>query len=697
VARCRGSVRVAWAVWAALAAAMASGCGREGGVGSAEGGFLTTAQEIDFGKALLGQEVRRSLPVVSTGRVPVTVRVETSDPFRAQSSIAIPAGATVPLEITFVAGDGPAENTLQLSSGGKSYEVALRGRGVRPLDCRPSVPCRVARFDLESESCVESVAEESAACTPESRCLENGFCVNGTCLGMPRRCDDRNACTSDSCSPDVGCVHEDVSSKCPQPTNPCEVASCSPSEGCGTRSRGDFAVCGPVDCVRANLCVLGSCHELPTPEGFLCAPATPCQGEGHCTGGECVRPDAGTLKPEWSVALGTPSGPVTPEPARMATLSGNVFFPLCGLASQDGGCGLVSYTRNGFLRFERPVSPGDSMHGVSASGVVMSGGGDLLALATANGDVLWKLPLDGGEVASRGVAIASNGEIFAAASWADAGGGAGGVAPPAGAPASVLARIASDGGVLSIDEGRGAVVALDPSDAPVVLGPEGAVSFAVRVDGGFAWASFDAGSPEPRLSLGGGGQFALVGGRVAIPRDGRAPIALLADDSGEEPAGIDVLSRANVAYAFFRSCRAPAPTTCAPLERGVGVRAVALQGGAELWQATVLPSFAPGSVIEAALTGGPLAGGVLTLTEANLDGGIRSDVQLFFQGERAMLCQLDGTPRVHGAVFDQSALFVLVERAGEWRIEAFDLPGITLSTSGWSRPSGASAMRRERP
>src|SRR5919198_195178 len=385
---------------------MALSCAGGGGVSHVELGFRVTAQEIDFGKALVGEEVRRSIALVSTGRAAITVQVETADPFRASGAITVPAGATVPLEVAFVASDGASDGTLILSAAGLSSKVALRGRGVRPLGCNPSAPCRVARFDLQSESCVDV----------------------------------------------------DISSGCPQPAKPCEVATCAPSTGCGTRPMADLAVCGSVDCVTAHLCLAGACRGLPTPEGFLCAPATPCQGEGHCAAGQCVRPDAGTLRPDWGVALGTAPAAVSPEPGRISSLSGNVYFAFCGLASQDGGCGLVSYTRNGFLRFERPLSPGDVMHGVSPSGVLLSEGGALVARATANGDVRWSLPLDGGEVGPGGVAIGSNGEIAAAVSWADAGGGPVG-ALASGVPASVLARISCDGGGISAapgDAGAGA-------------------------------------------------------------------------------------------------------------------------------------------------------------------------------------------------------------------------------------------------
>jgi hypothetical protein len=686
--------------WACLAAVIAFGSACGGGVGSVKAGFRAAAQEIDFGTALLGEELRRSIALVSTGRAEVTVVAETSDPFRAPASITIPAGTTVELEVAFVAPDGVAQGTLRLSGPGESFEVSLRGRGVRPLECLPSAPCRVTRFDLQSESCVESMADDGAACTPQSRCLENGVCRAGTCDGTPRSCDDGNECTDDSCSLAVGCVHVDRSSECPAPENRCEVATCNPSTGrCEPRPRPDGSVCDAVDCVTANLCVSGVCLPLPTPEGFLCAPATPCQGEGHCTSGQCVRPDAGTLSPEWSIVLGAPPGPVVPEPGRMAALSGNVFFPLCGLASQDGGCGLVSYTRNGFLRFDRPF--GDVLHSVSASGVVVSGGGALAARSTASGDVLWSLPLDpGSEVLPGGVAVASSGEIFAAVSRTKPGGPTDGGDASVDVPPSRLLQISSDGGVRAadpVDAGARVLVALDPLDAPVVHAPGGAVSFSTPVDGGLDWTTFDAREPAPLLSLGGAGQYALVGGRVAIARDGGASIALVARDGGEEPAGIDALALDDIAYAFFRACRPPALPACSPDERAVGVRALALGSGTQLWEAMVLPPLAPGFVVEAALATGVLSGGVLTLTEATIDGGVRADVQLFIAGERAMLCPLDGAPHVHGAVFHQDALFAIVERGGLWRIEAFDLAGLPLSSSGWSRTSGESGTRRERP
>jgi hypothetical protein len=682
---------------ACLAAVIAFGSACGGGVGSVKAGFRAAAEEIDFGTALLGEEVRRSVALVSTGRAEVTVVAETSEPFSAPASITIPAGTTVQLEIAFVAPDGVAQGTLRLSSGpGESFEVSLRGRGVRPLECLPTAPCRVTRFDLQSESCVESVADDGAACTPQNRCLENGVCRAGACVGTPRSCNDGNFCTRDSCSLAVGCVHEDVSSACPPPpmNSRCEVATCIPSTGCGTRPRADFSVCGGVDCVTADLCISGACvFDIPTPEGFLCAPATPCQGEGRCASGQCVRPDAGTLKKEWSVVLGAPPGPVAPEPGRMASLSGNVFFPLCGLASQDGGCGLVSYTWNGIPRFDRPLDAGDVLHSVSASGVLVSGGGSLTALSNGSGDVLWSLPLDSGsEVLPGGVAVASSGEIFAAVSSS---GDASVDVPP-----SRLLQIASDGGVRAafpIDAGARALVALDPSDAPVVYAPGGAVSFSTPVDGGLDWTAFGASELAPLLSLGGAGQYALVGGRVAIARDGGASIELVARDGGEEPVGIDALALDDIAYSFFRACRPPAPPVCLPEEKAIGVRALALGSGTQQWEAMVLPPLAPGSVVEAALATGVLAGGVLALTEATIDGGVRADVQLFFDGGSAMSCPLDGAPRVHGAVFHQDALFAIVEREGLWRIEAFDLAGLPLSSSGWSRPSGESGTRRERP
>ena len=149
---------------------------------------------------------------------------------------------------------------------------------------------------------------------------------------------------------------------------------------------------------------------------------------------------------------------------------------------------------------------------------------------------------------------------------------------------------------------------------------------------------------------------------------------------------------------FLRACRPPFPAPCADEERATILRAFSLSTGQRLWNAPVLPGLVSGSLVEATVLGPPVSDGVLTLTQATLpDTGLRADVQLFAAGQRAMLCPLEGAPRVAGALFDQGRLFVLVDRQGQWRLEAYDLGMIPPAQSGWTR-FGASSQgtRRER-
>ncbi len=275
-----------------------------GGLGSVQSGFRAGSDQVDFDKALVGEKVTRELELLATGRGRITVALEAAPPFEVPASVDLVGGGSVLVPITWTVTPGPIEALLTATAADDPVEVKLHGRGVVPQACQPSAWCREARFDLQTEQCIETVAANGAACTPESLCLDDGVCREGECVGTPRSCDDGNACTQDACSPEVGCVHTDVSSSCPTPQNPCEEATCHPATGCGTGLRGDGAICGAADCVTVNLCQKGTCKPFPTPEGFLCAPKTPCQDVGRCTGGSCVRPDAGTLEPEWSIALG---------------------------------------------------------------------------------------------------------------------------------------------------------------------------------------------------------------------------------------------------------------------------------------------------------------------------------------------------------------------------------------------------------
>lgn len=690
-----------------LAVAAASAC-REPGLEPVRTGFLVRELQLDFGRVLEGDTARGSLTLVATGRGSVRVSASTSGRFSLPASeVDIAGGGTSALEVLFLAGNGRAEGTLTLVAGEQSVEVPLLGTGVRPLPCRPSSPCRQSRYDLASDSCVESPLPEGTECIPTSRCLERGRCVAGSCEGLPRSCDDANPCTVDGCSPEVGCLTSPV--VCPQPANPCRAGVCDRERGCTEVNVPDSTVCGSVDCITANLCRSGSCQPVPTPEGFPCAPATPCQGEGLCTSGRCVRPPPEELPPTLSLPLG---GAPSAEPQGPVLLShaGALFTSLCG---GDAGCRLASYTESGLLRFESPYPDGGprTLLALSDAGVLLSEPGALEAWAPSrNGGLLWRVPLAhladagpwSGSTSAGRVAVGPEGEVLTLLSWSAPESALDGGTPLP--PPAVLAQLSADGGVQRWGpvEGLGepARVALSSDGGLYLLGAGGPLVRAEAGDGGTGWSTsvlreqvVDAG---PSLAV--AGDWLLAGARAFVPLgsgDGGTAAEWDAGTRQLRPLDEPVLLAGDTGYAFARACLREGGGPCSPEEEALLLRALRARGGSVLWEVSVLEDGGTGTLHEAALVTG---GAVTTLTSLQVDGGVQPHLQLFALGQRLAACPLPLASQVAGATWAGRLAWVVLEREGQWWLEAFDLgPLVTLEQRGWPQRHGVAGTRRERP
>ncbi|MHB8878729.1 MAG: hypothetical protein ACYC8T_33940 [Myxococcaceae bacterium] len=720
-----------------IVAAVAAGCRCDDTLGGVEAGFRVDGSRVDFGRALEGTQVAQEVVLHATGRADLTVETSTQEPFAVAESVTVPGGSEIALPVLFIAGSTRASGTLLLSANNKTVTVTLTGEGVRALDCRPSAACRVSRFDLASNACIESVAADGAACTPGSDCLENGQCRAGACIGAPRSCDDANKCTADACAESVGCVHSAVS--CPMPSKPCHVPTCDPNTGCGEAAASDGTPCGSVDCINANLCFMGQCRKVPTPDNFVCLPRTPCQGEGHCRNQKCERPLPTEMSPAWLVPMEQAPSPGS----ALIALEGNLFFEVC-----DGGCQLVSYTGSGFQRFStpHPDTEARTVAAASSHGVVVLAASALEAFAPTTGAPLWSLPFaqlepppgaDGGEAVCSGdrVAFTSTGELVAALSWrpgradggADAGGDGGaddGGAADAGAAdggevdggevdggevdggrallpgLQTLLRVSPDGGVTPGQTVRGAAtesrVALSALDELYLYDPSGALSRgSYSSDAGYLLDDWMPHTGVASLSAGGG--RVLAGALHLLDADGGARIAGIATglDGGvlRLLPGPSLLAQGK-GYAFSRACLPPWGPPCAPEVEATFLNSYSLADGSPLWQSKILPEGAWGRLDEAALVS--IGGGVATLTEVELDGGRVAHVQLFAGGNRLFVCPLAPGATLGPAVFDHGFVYVLVERAGAWNLEAYDLAGLPLESSGWPQSNGVSGTRRAR-
>jgi hypothetical protein len=213
----------------------------------------------------------------------------------------VEVSAEFPVTVRFApSAPGTYEATLVgTEEGGRTVTLRLTGEGKQPPPCPTPVTCHRFTFDTVKEECVEEVLADGTGCDPGNACVLDAVCQGGLCKGHERTCDDGNACTSDVCSPLDGCQ------SVPAPPCPgdgaCQEGWCDPGKGCQLRPAANGTFCGEArGCDLADVCVEGACVKRNPPDGFVCAPASPCQGEGTCQGSTCVRPQAMPLVPDWT-------------------------------------------------------------------------------------------------------------------------------------------------------------------------------------------------------------------------------------------------------------------------------------------------------------------------------------------------------------------------------------------------------------
>lgn len=699
----------------ALAAAFVASCGGcDGGLSSFDADFRVdpSTSALEFGRVLEGTRVTLVVVVQAETRAPVSVTASVQAPFSAPEAVAVPGDGEVELPVTFLAGDGEVMGTLVLRGAGRTVEVPLHGTGVRPPACVPSAACRESTYSLDEDRCVESVLPDDAPCDVANVCLEQGRCRGGSCFGVARGCDDADACTVDGCSVLTGCVN--TPRLCPAPSDPCRVATCDSVTGCGDEPAADGHVCGSVDCVEGHFCVSGACRVLPTPEGFLCAPAVACLPEGHCHQERCERaPSTGDWQPEWSAPLpGQPSGG---EPALLSA-AGNLFFNLCGLprpAAQDAGvddggvsdagasdgggmdgggaddggvCGLASWTGTGFERFLAPYVEGEAgvarrLVNLSARGVLVARRGALELRDGTTGALVGSLDVD---VAPGAVAVGPDGVIEVAFDGGERLGWS---------AAEVSSRPAMEGvEVLALD-GVGALYGWAPG--------AGRLLRATHLDDGGVFTE-DVFTGVDGASLVTAGGRALVGGREQVRWLGDGGVERVDVSLGFAPALPDVplargvFATGDATVVVGRRCPSPL-ISCGPEVEETWAR-VWEPSGQALWEVMVVPGEVQGRVAEAALVGaGP--GAFAALVQADTGAGVGAWLEVFANGSRTMLCPLPArSSEVRGALFAAGRLFAITGgEGGPLWLEAWNLQALPLAATGWPQGDGLQGQRAASP
>ncbi len=139
---------------------------------------------------------------------------------------------------------------------GVHFSMIIRGMNIRPDLCMDFV----------------TRCNDGDACTTDSCEPATGACVHTAVV-----CDDNNVCTTNSCNPTTGCVYTPINC---DDNNACTADGCNPTSGCYHM---------PIICNDNNACTTDSCNTVTGCAFTPVVNGTPCP-IGSCYAGGCYPP-----------------------------------------------------------------------------------------------------------------------------------------------------------------------------------------------------------------------------------------------------------------------------------------------------------------------------------------------------------------------------------------------------------------------
>jgi len=140
------------------------------------------------------------------------------------------------------------------------------------VNCQaPGNSCQQNKCNPATGLCEESQALDGTVCDDQNFCTASDYCSGGICKGLPVDCDDKSACTTDTCDPDAGCVYTPKTGNCGD-GDPCTIndhcvdGKCvgDPSPQCNCTEDADCAAFEDADlCNGTLLCKNKKCEVNP--------------------------------------------------------------------------------------------------------------------------------------------------------------------------------------------------------------------------------------------------------------------------------------------------------------------------------------------------------------------------------------------------------------------------------------------------
>ncbi len=190
----------------------------------------------------------------------------------------------------------PSDDPAAAELSGEASDAQLTE--LRPWPCAGGVCddgdlCTDDHCNTVTGAC--EIRPNAAMCPFQSFCANHGRCMDGTCVRDPDECDDHNACTTDTCAPVGGCVHQAVSGLCSDgdactSSDICVVGACVGSKvDCSDGVDCTTDSCDPATGACAHPAMNAACDDGIACTTDSCLPGTGCQNLVACNdGNDCT-------------------------------------------------------------------------------------------------------------------------------------------------------------------------------------------------------------------------------------------------------------------------------------------------------------------------------------------------------------------------------------------------------------------------
>ena len=153
--------------------------------------------------------------------------------------------------------------------------------------CDDGKPCTVDACDAAA-GCSHKPVDGGNCDADSSVCTEGDACQSGLCApGAAKNCDDKNACTADSCNAKTGCSHSPDNGVTCDDENPCTVGEVCQDGGCASGKPKECKSTDPCLDAKCDMTGGGACVYVNKKNGASCNDGDACTKNDGCQDGAC--------------------------------------------------------------------------------------------------------------------------------------------------------------------------------------------------------------------------------------------------------------------------------------------------------------------------------------------------------------------------------------------------------------------------